>query len=1178
MPKLTLLIGPAGSGKTERVLGAIAAQAAEHPWPTPEHPPLLLIVPEQQAATLERALLARLAAGDPAEATATAERAAGTTTTDAAAAGCTVAEAATARVRVMSLTRLARWLMDQAGEAPRTPSETGRRLLVWQLLPASPTRDAEAAVLAEALAEALQYGVAPVQLRERAAELRLAGDSGQAARLAEKLAQLAELLERYGEACTARGLSFAPPLARIPELLTAEHWPLLEQTRVWVDGFAGFTPPEEHALAALLARCAELTAAVLLDPAQRDAPAVHAPYDWYAPTRELRSRWLLLAQAAGAAVSEIELAQPRRWTAGSTLGALAGRFTAINEGGALPASPGGGSAELGLPGVCIRVCGNEREELEQAARLIATLVRPPALGGRGWRYRELSVITRRLEPYAALAALVFAGHGIPYFIDQRRSVAHHPAVELLRCGLRLALGQAADEDVYTLLKTDLLPGGEGARDRADQVEQYARACALHPSDWLRDKPWRWRRRLLRREDQRDVAGGEAGAAAQRAAQALAQLDFWRRELLAPIASLAEAWRALAPEQRTVRAACALAWQHLYTAEVAPTLAAWSAGAGGQAGGALTAVDEHSGVLAAIAALLDELVLIAGEMALPPSELCAWLEAGLADLSVGYPPPALDCVLVTDIERGRQHEVKAALLLGLSEDLWPGAAGETAFFSDAERRRLNRRGKLLAGGAAERSAREPYLALIAATRPAELLYLSCPAGDAEGRQRQRSPYLELYRAWLDPAAGQATETAPLLPSTAQELFIQAALAPGDGQLAAAADELAGTAPVLRVALRWSRGEAAMRGALPPLPEPLLRELLLYGQAAAPLSMSVSRLELFAACPLKHYARYYLMLAEPEERGLGPLELGGFYHSLFQHVVREAGKVGWEGLALEELQAIGARVLRELGASLAGETGRLRAAYVLERGGILLEHHLRLLHARVAQRGLRPVAAELRFGAGDRLPALEVPLPGGVLKLHGYIDRLDADAAGQARVVDYKLGARQTNWAGMLAGAELQLLAYALAVDAAQLEPETPALKAAGAEYQGIEPQWRKGRADFSPQPVAPEAKQEALQQAVAGLWPRALEEARRVMVELGGRILAGEIAPLPLRWGKGDAACAGCAYRALCRFDPLAGGRYRDALAGNAGLRNAIAAGVRDFAGSALNPALPLALPGAEGRE
>ncbi len=446
MPELKLILGPAGSGKTRRVTGEVASCAAQGALPGPAQPPLLVIVPEQQAAAVEAQVLRRLSA----------EHGLG----------------ATARVRVMSLTRLAAWLMQQAGAVREQPGDLGRRLLTWSLTPESPRRAAEAAVHAEMLAELAQYGVTGAQLLQRAAA---AGPA-----LAQKLSALAQLQERYHAACRERGLSFAPATACIPELLTDTHWPYLAQTLVWVDGFAGFTPVEERALLALLGRCARVTATLLLAPAAVEGGAEHPLAREYRPTRELYHRWLELAAGARATVAPLAtLDQLPRWAAGSPLAELArdGLYGAPLP-DALPAQAGASpEAPADLRALA---CADERSEVAAAARTIRRLVLPPELGGRGWRYRDVSVITRHLDPYAPLVPLVFGEYGIPYFLDARRGLAHHPAAEYLRCGVRLACGQAAVEDVYTLAQDRPAARRRGvarAGGRAGAVRAGKRAAA-----------------------------------------------------------------------------------------------------------------------------------------------------------------------------------------------------------------------------------------------------------------------------------------------------------------------------------------------------------------------------------------------------------------------------------------------------------------------------------------------------------------------------------------------------------------------------------------------------------------------------------------------------------------------------------------------------------------------------
>src|SRR5205085_2080506 len=108
---------------------------------------------------------------------------------------------------------------------------------------------------------------------------------------------------------------------------------------------------------------------------------------------------------------------------------------------------------------------------------------------------------RDLTPYRDLLALRFADHGIPHFLDQRRGIAHHPACELLRAGLRLALRCGGNDDVRALLKCDLLTASADAssleaavptapppqhelRRRADLLENYAREAGLSAEAWL----------------------------------------------------------------------------------------------------------------------------------------------------------------------------------------------------------------------------------------------------------------------------------------------------------------------------------------------------------------------------------------------------------------------------------------------------------------------------------------------------------------------------------------------------------------------------------------------------------------------------------------------------------------------------------------------------------------------
>jgi len=68
-------------------------------------------------------------------------------------------------------------------------------------------------------------------------------------------------------------------------------------------------------------------------------------------------------------------------------------------------------------------------------------------------------------------------------------------------------------------------------------------------------------------------------------------------------------------------------------------------------------------------------------------------------------------------------------------------------------------------------------------------------------------------------------------------------------------------------------------------------------------------------------------------------------------------------------------------------------------------------------------EARFGMGE--PSLALKTSAGEVRLHGYIDRLDAAPDGSLRVIDYKAGSAPISASHLKEGRRLQLPIYALA---------------------------------------------------------------------------------------------------------------------------------------------------------
>src|SRR5262249_1350319 len=99
----------------------------------------------------------------------------------------------------------------------------------------------------------------------------------------------------------------------------------------------------------------------------------------------------------------------------------------------------------------VTICTDPEAEAKLAAREVLRHVRA------GGRFRDASVIVRHLEGYHSILQRVFAQYEIPFFIDRRESVAHHPFAELTRSALRIVVFGWPHEDWFAALKSGLMP-------------------------------------------------------------------------------------------------------------------------------------------------------------------------------------------------------------------------------------------------------------------------------------------------------------------------------------------------------------------------------------------------------------------------------------------------------------------------------------------------------------------------------------------------------------------------------------------------------------------------------------------------------------------------------------------------------------------------------------------------
>ncbi len=1102
------LLGPAGSGKTWRCLGEIRAELKR----APEGSPLLLLAPKQATFQLERQLL-----DDPEQPPL---------------AGYT-------RLQIVSFDRLAHWLLETFSTVPELIDDEGRVMVLRALLareqPALRVFRATARLpgfarqLSQLLREFQRHQITPARLA------RLAERCTEHGSLRDKLHDLHHLLRAYHEWLAGsdaqdgdRLLDLATDMVREPTFVPRQASAPI--AGLWLDGFAEMTPQEVDLLCAVLPFCRTATLAFCLDTQASDSQSwlslwstVRRTYGDFrqrvealrecevviealprTPARsrfgespqlaQLEANWTEPSTTSPVGRDSVEAHSEQSQASGTGISPAAdvgdarcARADSVGKQGSTESHPTGPIRQRSAPHPASSIqhpasplrlvqCANPEAEAAFAARQILRHVHA------GGRFRECAVILRSVDQHHAALRRTFTRHGIPFFLDRREPVAHHPLAELTRFALRTLAYGWLPEDWFGVLKTGLVHGRDGD---IDWLENVALAHGWRGAQWLEPlaipepkfnltRAEELRRRFtapfLKLAEQLNAASGPSAAspspppgerAGVRGPSAPSTSDF--QGSVSTVHAGSETGAPQSPSgQRSaaihgfqLAAALRALWDAL---GIEACLQAWDDALAEESDSPNLAPPLHATVLRQMNTWLENLerAFPATTVALPLREWLPIVEAGLSTLSVGVIPPALDQVLIGTVDRSRNPELELALVLGLNEGSFPAPPAPPVLLSDSERDLLALHDLRLGLDPRAQIAHERYFGYIACTRSRARLILSCSAASADGKPlhpspllahvQSRFPGLELETIVTAMDWREAEHTEDVLEPLLRELATasstagegeQATLSQGTAQSSAphpassiqhpaSLRSLASLPAIVPVIARW-RELLASHAAASLSPDAVAR---LYGRE---LTTSVSKLEQFSECPFKFFVAAGLEAEERKEFEIDHRERGSYLHRLLDEFHLRVVTSGrrWRDLTPAAASELAAQVGEDLLASpefalFAADDARRFAARSL------IASAQRLLGALVGwMPGYRfdPVAVELGFGLpGGPLPAWRLDLDDGrALLLRGRIDRVDLcrdEKTGEtlAVVVDYKSSPKKLEKLKVEHGLQLQLLAY------------------------------------------------------------------------------------------------------------------------------------------------------------
>lgn len=984
---LRMVIGRSGSGKTTLFLDELEKRLVA----SPEGNPLIYIVPEQMTFTSEYRLATNPALGGM------------------------------IRAQVYSFSRLAWRILQETGGISRMHlSSVGMSMLIRKIIDEEKDKLAlfqQAAdkngfvqQLEQMIIEFKRYCIRPEDLIQASMQPHIKNTSDSKV-LMDKLNDLEIIYQKFENEIFGKYIDSEDYFLMLAEKIANSAY--LADAEIYIDGFYSFSPQEYRVILELMKQCKRVSIALTAD--SRSIGAAPDELELFRAPSEAYYSIVEMAKMEGVEVEPpLVLQEQLKWKQPS-LRHLEKKFDTR------PAEPFSGEMA-----VHIFQAVNRRAEVEGIAREIRELVRR-----NGYRYRDIALLMRNGGNYHEIIDPVFVDHQIPFFIDQKRTMLNHPLIELVRSSLEVINSYWRYEPVFRAIKTELMyPLQENPmkmREKMDKLENYVLEYGINGSKWTTKDRWIYRR----------IWGLEAAGNVQTDAEKRQEQELNELKLIvtAPLLRLSRRLK----KADTGRKFCEAVYLFLEELEIPIKLENWKTAA--EKAGNLIRAREHEQVWNAVIELLDQYVEILGDEQVSLKSFAAILDAGFESLYFSLIPPALDQVIIGDLEKSRLSEIKVVFVIGVNEGVLPAKISDEGILADEDREMLITAGIHVAPGSRIRLLDENFLAYKAFTAPSEKLYVSYPLANDEGKALIPSSYIKRLKDFF--------------PNTDESFFVtDPNELPSDKQLDFVGN-FTTTLGHLNVQLqmkkrnyqipdfwwdvynlyRESRHKEEAKKVFSSLfytnktvqlSKGITDEL--YGET---IQASVSRMELFNSCAFTHFIKYGLRLQERKVFRLEAPDIGELFHAAIKHIsdrVMEQ-KLSWAELSRQQCEELSRQAVNALAPRLQNEILlsshrhhyiKRKLEQIITRTSLVLSEH-----AKVS--GFSPIGLELGFGRNAQLPPLSFHLRNGKkMELAGRIDRVD-QAKGEdnhhfLRVIDYKSSEKDANLSDVYYGLSLQMITY------------------------------------------------------------------------------------------------------------------------------------------------------------
>ena len=944
---LRIIYGRAGTGKSEYCYREIAEKIKADNQ-------ILIITPEQFSFTAEKKLMEAIDAN------------------------------AVFNAEVVTLSRMAYRVINEIGGRTETNlSKCGKAMLIYSILNNNKKElkligknDENVDMLDTAIIEFKKHGISIEQLKQEI-------DKQEDIYLKNKLTDLSLVYEEFENQLSGKYIDETDLLTILAENI--ENTDMFNNQYIYIDEFAGFTKQEYQIIEKLILVANQVTVTICID--ELNIPK-NPNTDIFYSNENTVNKLFEIAQNCGTKVEEIKLENKYRFKSNELKHLEENLYENRPH-----------KYTNSVENIKLFLAKNQYSEIEEVAKNILKLVRD-----NGYRYKDISIITKNISNYSSLARAIFDKYDIPIFIDENRDLNQNIIIQYILSVLEIFTKNWSYESVFNYIKTGFSNIEE---DEIFKLEKYCLKWGIKQNKWKKEFTY--------------------GKYEEKDKTEIERLERIRKDIVNPLMKL----KSDIDNDKTAEGISKSIYKFLVEENIAEKINKKIEEL--EKVGQVDLVKEYQSSLQTILDILDEIVLVFSDDKMTIDKYAQILKVGFKNSNLTKIPVTQDQVIMGDVDRSRSHKVKAIFIIGLNDGEFPSVHKDEGFLNDLDRETLKQDGIELAKGTIENLYEDNFNIYKAFSTAEEKLYLLYSSSDVQGKALRPSMLInkikKIYPMLQEESDVIETKAEVLNKKTTyDELIIQLSKLKEQDEI----DKVwYYVYDYYKKDTEWNtKLEQNLKGLnYTNIPEKIEQTNIdkLYGNT---LVTSISKLERYRSCPFSYYLQYGLKIKPEEELKIQTLNTGTFIHEIideFFEAVREAeiklAEITDEQLA-EIINKIIDEKLKQSQNYIFTSTAKYRALVV--RLKKIIQKALKYIIGTLVQSRFEVLGTEVEFGEKGKYKPIRLTLEDGKrIEIIGKIDRIDtaqSEDGRYLRIIDYKSSAKNIDLNEVYAGLQIQLLTY------------------------------------------------------------------------------------------------------------------------------------------------------------